>query len=372
MPLVLHEKPSHVPVIDSKLAHKRGWSWRLLRGEKSTRSSPSLRPSSSPGPILKKGRSALNVVAPWDDPFEPVPPLPTTSFPPNTQDLHFVPIISNGSLMSDDFPTNPKPPRRKSSNKLARTLGVLPDGSKSAPRKSEKILGAEASGSSRQDVTSLKKSLSLSTSFATIPAILEPPSLPQPRKSRSRVSLSTLNTDDVHRFGLTDDLSENWGDIQSGSPASIYSSYSPISPITFNPPTPITTKPPRRLPSADNVKLEDVTTPSSPRPYLDATLSRARSMSFGPLRPKMGRLAHLGSTVEPETRRPHTASSASSRVPFKAGWLESTPAVLEEEASKARSFVVDHPEYIDEYRNWSGQWNQDNVQDVIKLLRTLK
>ncbi|KAG6864906.1 hypothetical protein C0991_006435 [Blastosporella zonata] len=363
LPRVLREKAG--PVVEIKPDTKQRWNWRLLTKERPTRSSPSLRPSTSSALISNKGASAPSVAAsPWGSSFEPTPSL-STILPSDPQHLT---LPSRGSIVrldDDDLLPNPKPSPRNSTNKLARTLGALPpqsdydDINKPLPN-----LGS----SSRQDIAgSRRMSLSLTTTFTAVPALLRQASRTGPKQSRSKTTLSTLTTDDV--FGLADDLSDNWGEPRTGSRASIYSSYSPISPIVFNPPTPTTTKPPRRLPSADNMKLEDVTFASRPHP--GATLNRSRSLSFAPLRPKITRLAHLASAGAQAETRPQSVM-ASPSIPLKAGWLESTPAVLEEEASKARSFVVTHPEYVDEYRNWSGQWNQDNVQDVIKMLRNLK
>ncbi|KAG6856802.1 hypothetical protein H0H87_000499 [Tephrocybe sp. NHM501043] len=366
VPLEMHEKAAPLPVIELQPETKRRWNWRRFTVERPTRISSPRRPSTSPAPISKKAPSGPRIVAsPWSDTFEPTHPLSTiiTSDP---RDLQLAPIISHGSVVSadDDFLPNPKPSRGKSVNKLARTLGV------EAENVARNSLGPGQASSSRHELArSRRQSLSLTTTFNTVPAFLRQTPRTLPKRSQSRISLSTLNTDDIHRFSLGDDLSDNWGEFRTGSRSSLYSSYSPISPIVFNPPSPATTKPPQRLPSADNVKLEDVTFASNP--HLDATLSRSRSMSFALLRPKIGRLAHLASAhaLEAETR---PVSVTTPLLPVKAGWLESTPAESQKEESRARSFVVSHPEYVDEYRNWSGQWNQDNVQDVIKMLRTLK
>ncbi|KAF5377006.1 hypothetical protein D9615_007323 [Tricholomella constricta] len=390
LPTDVEEKK--VPVLANvpKPDVKRRWKWKRRNGEKSTRSASPL----ANCPILttpsgsKRAQSVHSASSPlWDESFEPTPPLSSIypSYP--AENLHLTPITSTDSANSDNLQyrekPNPKHSRRQSINKLARTLGVFPQDFNSPNDKgkspySEGPIGRVCSRTDDSFKQTPKSSRAnrMSLRLTTTLSLLRPPSRSQltPR-SRSRASLSTLNTDDVHRFGLADDLSDSWGEVRNDSRASIYSSsYSPISPITFKPPTPVAVVPSRRsstlnlnLPSTDRLKhLPDELTHSSP--HSKTTLSRSRSLTFAPRR-----IDRLVPQLAPSAAgsRPHTpfGDLDEPRLSARANWLESP---VEEEEAKARSFVVNHPEYVDEYKNWSGQWNQDDMQQVIKMLRSLK
>ncbi|KAG6890521.1 hypothetical protein C0995_007721 [Termitomyces sp. Mi166 len=340
LPTSLNEEVGSVTVLDSKPNSRRRWNWNLLKGNKSQRFFPILRRTP---PAASQSESATS---PLEATFVPTPPL-STIFSADTHD----PLMSDSSDLSDDMDFL-KPSRRKSINKLARTLGVAPHDFE--PSNDPHLAVSFGPDSTR----SRSMSLPLNTISTGIPPVLQPSTRPQ-LDSRSRISLSTSNIDDLHRLNLADNLSDNRGEIRSGSRTSI-SSHSPISPIIFNPPTPITTQPPPPLPSIGNMKLEEKSLTSSLHSHVHTTLKRSRSMTLAPLKSKLGRLVAGAHTVESTPDIPP--------LPVKANWLEST----REEVSKARNFVVAHPEYMDEYSNWSGQWNQDNMHDVIKMLRTLK
>ncbi|KAF8060709.1 hypothetical protein FPV67DRAFT_303414 [Lyophyllum atratum] len=393
LPLPAEEetKKSPVSIISPKPDGKRRWRWGRRKEEKSPLPIHStIPPTSDPEKLQSIGRTASPL---WKETFEPTPHL-SSIFPSlPADDLQLTPITSASSTFSDDLQYREKPSRkhtrRQSINKLARTLGVFPNDFNSHAETGKSPYNADSIGKSTQNSTKehprRRIKLSLTTKLNTLPAVLRPPSTPTP--SRSRISLlSTPNTDDVHRFGLADDLSESWGNSRA---ASVYSSSSPISPITFKPPTPVAVAAvPRRASllglnllsaSADKLKHPDeVTRPSSssslsPPSHLSATLSRSRSLSFAPPAPRIGRLARLASAHSAASSRPHTPTPVGEaqepHMPVKANWLEGP---VEAEVEKAKSFVDEHPEYADEYRTWSGQWNQDDMQHVIRMLRNLK
>lgn len=249
-------------------------------------------------------------------------------FPANVHDLQLVPapVISTGNdiLVDTDFPPNLA--RRKSLNKLSRMLGVPVD-------------DFEPRDTLRPDTRSRSMTLPHDTITTGVPSDV----LPSPR-----LSLPTLSTGDVHS-NLADGLSNNWAEIRPGSHASVYSSHSPISPIIFNPPTPVTTQLPRPLPSADNMKLDGGTLPSSSSPYFYTTLNRSRSIS------KFDHLVESSDIPQPILDNP--------RLPIKVTRPESTPG----DAYKARNFVVTHPECIEEFRSWSRQWNQDSMHTDVTI-----
>ncbi|KAG5641012.1 hypothetical protein DXG03_006380 [Asterophora parasitica] len=360
------------------------WPWKWRRGNSERRTRPASHFCSRSSALPTKVSPVHSVTSPassplWDETFAPSPPSSSaySSFP--VDDLHLTPSTSTDSATPANAQYSGKPvrqhSRRQSANKLARTLGALPPQDLDSLAEGKSLY--DNAGMST-DVDSLTeppispRSRRMSLKLTTTLSLLRPPSRTQraPR-SRSKISLSTLNTDDVHRFGLPDDLSDNWGDSRHDSRASIYSSYSPISPITFKPPTPVAVAPSRRfstlnLGSTAKVKPDEVTL-SSPHPQ--TTLNRSRSLSLAP--PRIGRLAQLANAHSAAESRPHTPTEDvdETRLPVRANWLESP---IQEEEAKARSFMDAHPEYADEYKSWSGQWNQDDMQHVIKMLRSLK
>ncbi|KAG5719287.1 hypothetical protein E4T56_gene13337 [Termitomyces sp. T112] len=303
VPTILDEKAGPLVKIDHRSNSTRRRIWNLLKGDKCLQSSH-LHVHSTSAPIRRSTPSPLEAT------FVPAPPL-WTIFPADTQDLQLVPIISHGSDISDDIDLlpNPKLSRRKSIYKLARTLGVSPYDFE--PRDSPYV----ASSSMPDTAGSWKTNppLNHDNTFAGLPSVLRPSSCTQPR-SRSRISLSIMDTDNL-RLNLADDLHDEWDEIRSESRASIYSSYSPISPIVFNPPTP-TTQPLRTLPLTTNTSMEESSLTSSSRS-------------------KIGRLV-------PSAQATETAPDP---------WF----IKISEDVSEARDFVVAHPEYMNEYKSWSGQ-----------------
>ncbi|GLB36867.1 hypothetical protein LshimejAT787_0311540 [Lyophyllum shimeji] len=386
LPEAVTEKKRPVSIISTQPEVKRRWRWRLRRDSKSSRSpSPfASRTTTLSAPDPEKPRTASSPL--WDATFEPTPPL-STIFPsmPN-EDLQLTPINSRDSAISEEFLYREKPSRqqsrRQSINKLARTLGVFANDFNN-PLDSGTGRSPYITDSTTQDVImevprTRRMKLSLTTKLNTLPSALRPPF-----RSRASLSISTPDADDVHSWG--------GGETHDGSRGSGYSSsYSPISPITFKPPTPVATVPSRRasalnlLPSStDKLKPDDGTPPSSSssppqqQQHLDAPLSpslnRSRSLSFAP--PRLGFLKPASSITRsrPQTPTPPPAAVVEEPreepLPVKAHWLESpTP----EEEAKAQKFVETHPEYADEYRTWTGQWNQDDMQQVIRMLRNLK
>ncbi|KAG6830278.1 hypothetical protein H0H92_001544 [Tricholoma furcatifolium] len=368
VPATLNEKTNDpVSVSEGKPVPEWRWSWKRFKRDKSRSASSLFRPTTSPAPSSK--------ATPWEYATEPFPPL-STVYSAEAQPSRLSRVMSNESVMSDDLDSVPTPrtSRRKSMFKLARTLGASPQDFESVVNSDGSFDGESVGTSRREYFRSRTQSLMVSTSFSS-PHLSHISRLPT-IQSRSKTSLSTNNTDDLHHLNLADDPSSNWGEVWSGSRTSFHSSSSPISPIVFSPPTPITAQPPRQplveIQNSD-VKLQEVTRTSlsmTSSPLQATTLNRSRSMTFTPFRSKKGRLAQLAG-ADGAGPRPHTGDNASSLLPVKAGWLQG-PSTLQEETSRTRSFVESHPEYADDCRNWSGQWNQDSVHDVIKRLRTLK
>lgn len=273
--------------------------------------------ATSPVPIQK----FLNTASPSKTTFVPTPPL-SEIFPANVHDLQLTPIIPDETDMLDDMdvPLDPKSSYQKSLNKLSRTLGVP-------------LHEFEPRETLRPDTRSRRMTLPCNTTSNGVPSDV----LPSYHKS-----LLTLNAGELHS-NLADDFYDDSAEIRPGSRTSVYSTHSPISPLIFGPPTPVTTRLP---PSTDDMELESH--PSSPRPHVYTTLNRSRSITFAPLRPNFDR------------------SVASIDSHDMVNWPEST----HEEVCKARNFVVSHPEYIEEFRTWSRQWNQGTLHpDFTNALR---
>ncbi|KAG5650222.1 hypothetical protein H0H81_000265 [Sphagnurus paluster] len=373
---------------DSKLDTKRRWRWRRRNTEFIPSASPiAVRTTGSLGIHSKKSQSVRLPSSPlWDPPTRPQPAT-LASFPQHAEGTQLGLVATAESINSAELQAREKPRRQhfhsQSTDKLTRTLGIPSNATNVADTQTQAF--DTDTSFKNEDTTketpklsrSRRMSLSLSTTLNSLPCLLRSPAQ---SPKQSRVSLSTLNTDDVHQFGLADDLSDSWGAIRDGSGTSLHSTHSPISPITFKPPTPVAAVPPGRpsapnLPAGDKVKPDAVTSSSQ---RTDAALGRSRSLSFVPAR--IGRLVQLASAnaaAQSSSAMPQEEASpsaqqdipdeAESGLPVKANWLTSPG----EEEAKARSFVVRHPEYADEYKSWSGQWNQD-PQHVIKMLRSLK
>ncbi|KAG6888781.1 hypothetical protein C0992_007511 [Termitomyces sp. T32_za158] len=318
LPTALDERVDPFNVV--KPNTKRCWFWDRV-GSKHPRSLPTFLCTSS-----VPSQKSLNTQSPSRIPFVPTPPL-SEIFPADLHDLQIAPGISDRSDMLDDmdFPQTPKSARRKSLNKLSRTLGVpLHD---FEPR------------TLRADPSSNRISLSHNTTSTGVPSDVLP---------SSHKSLPTLNTVD-HHFNLANDLSDDWTRIRPGSRASAYSPHSPISPIMFSPPTPVTTQLPHPLTSTENMKLEGGSLSSSSRPHVRTTLNRSQSMTFASLRSKFERLMASAGTTQSILGNPPS--------PIKVQRPDST----REEVGTARNFVAAHPEYIEEFTTWSRQWNQDSL-----------
>ncbi|KAG6835826.1 hypothetical protein H0H93_014299 [Arthromyces matolae] len=382
---------------------KRRWNWKVFSGSKSSRDSPPARPRTSINPTRETSS--------WDATFVPNPPL-STVYPITTEDLRIVPSLTyGGGVPSDEVDQRPSPKssRRKSVAKLSRTLGVPPDDfvpSYSAPPQStsfsvdaddqelvttdsretdESNVQPSPATSRRKSVAKLARTLGVNpgafvpsdltkssdyikseavrTRRKSLSLIISGPSSPRPpshvhHNSLSRISLSS---EDTHHLGLPKNNSDVWGDMRTGSRTSICSTHSAISPIVFSPPTPNSTRPHRPFPWTDN---EEEVMPSY-LANLEPTLDRSHSMPFDG---KARRLLGYDGSLEPHVRSMSATPSMSSSPSLLVNWLDSNP----EEASKAQSFVVTHPEYADEYKSWTGQWNQNDMQNVIKALRLLK
>ncbi|RDB27289.1 hypothetical protein Hypma_004372 [Hypsizygus marmoreus] len=369
----------------------------------------SFTPCNSPSPVSKTFSTFLqpesahiarrHSTLAWTEPLESTTPLSPLFSPIPSDDSHLTPATSIESLKASDRRRSRKPwthSRRGSVNKLARTLGVCPPDlnmsfdvgqTPHSPNHSERSFSTtEETYIPAKEPLSLSKaskrrSLSLTT-FASLPSLFRSRSPSHgdgkhiTKRSPSRISLSTVNTDDVHRFDLADDLSDTWGEVRDDS-----HSCSPISPITFHPPSPL----PRgggvasstlSHPPSDNMKREPETAGFSLSSSLrrPTALTRARSQSYISSSESQSAFSIDSRAHTPfqELQVPETETwplQAKARLPVKANWLDSSSLLSSEQNSKQRQEATGSGP---ESRDWIGEWNQDDMQQVIKMLRQLK
>lgn len=270
---------------------------------------------------------------------------------PEINDLCLTPTSTRSSSLSEsEQPTRHTSQRSRGSiNKVSRTLG-FPEIT-FATEFGEVPLSASYDSYNpfdsldlypvrKQPSVKLSRRLSLTLSNLTaIPTFFRPSSTTQPTSppSPSRTSLSTLDANDVHQFGLADDLSDSWGKI----PESLTNSSDlQISPITFHTPTHVL--PPS---SSGDMKLNIPGEVSPPFP----TLTSGRSQSHSSLRRVAGTAPRPHTPFDERTNPPAQAIRSG---PHLTPYMDSMPQV----ASKTAN----------------GEWNQDDLQDVIKKLRYLK
>ncbi|TFK38815.1 hypothetical protein BDQ12DRAFT_683409 [Crucibulum laeve] len=270
-----------------------------------------------------------------------------------------------------EFNPSPEAIRERSTNKLARTLGDLPpeaiyerllkerqENFDSLPR----IITSNLAANDRTLRISRRASLA---SFGSFSSFLLPSS--RRRDVSSQHSVSTL-TDDVHQFGLTDDLSESWGEMRDDSSRAGFRAESPTSPIVFSPPTPVANAPPAGIVNTPSAASFNSTAPSSedaenlslPSPSLN------RSHSYSHSSRKRGERTHIHSASVP--RRPDTPFDMYT-LPVKSNWMNPSPTVEQDE--ETTPVTMKAPELV-EGNGWRGEWNRTNMQDVIKTLRSLK
>jgi len=240
--------------------------------------------------------------------------------------------------------------RKKSMEKIARTLGNLPHedvhgiSPRELPGKREFIPNRPRpfidDEPTKKDPKKAFRRASLSLSGMS--SVFVRPAGPRPRNSvKSHHSLSTI-TDDLHQLNMVDDFSDS-------------SSASPGSPILFSPPSPSTARPPNAAMSNPNgveVAPESLST-STP------TLSRSNSYSHTPRRRSESLSRHSLSAPTSLSSHDHSTISASS------AWLFPPSDHHEEVTFSTGSNATKKPQ------SWTGEWNGD-IDDVIRALRSLR
>ncbi|KIM47295.1 hypothetical protein M413DRAFT_272277 [Hebeloma cylindrosporum] len=251
--------------------------------------------------------------------------------------------------LEDTLSPPPEERRKKSLNKLARTLGDLPP--PNAPRD---IFPDEQPGKqesiprhfieedpTKKDPPKVLRRASLALS--TVSSVFGRPSGRRRRGSiKSYHSLSTL-TDDLHQLNLADDFSDSSSACNS-----------PGSPILFSPPSPNAVHPPNpTTPNPFGVEVEqDFLSVSSP------SLSRSHSYSHGPRRRSDWLSNHS-----------HSASTSLSYI--DPSTISSSPAWIFPPSDAREEATFSIPSSPEEPQSWTGEWNSD-IDDVIRALRALR
>lgn len=348
------------------------WRW-----QKKDKRSISVQEASSP----PRSHSTI----PWSEPLGLVAQLPPIEHSLSIQDLRLTPMTTIGSTASDSRTYTPDlPPCGRSVNKLARTLGIFPADISALTKlppcdPSTPPYPLTPDSSSFHAIKEPPKpkiirrmSLSLST-IASLPSLFRSPSQsPRPQKpSPSRASLSTLNTDvgDIHHFDLADDLSENWGwgEMRDDSCAS---TDSPISPITFQPPTPIAGPANKASSPPWAAQLSGRTSPEvrrSSRRTSKISLARARSQTY--VSSQFAQRAEARSRAQ--TPMLLDTQDYVHGLPVRANWLDAASPAARDGGEDVTVSPAD-TDVDREPRTWSGQWNQGDMQQVIKRLRDLR
>ncbi|KAF9561490.1 hypothetical protein CPC08DRAFT_427901 [Agrocybe pediades] len=290
-----------------------------------------------------------------------------------------------------DFEQQRNAHRERSRNKLERTLGDLPRNNtfafphnppSSKPKEQLPKLLIDPNPPSTKDKGSKifrRSSLSVS-SLGSMFSRNSAKTGQVSESSHSQHTLSTL-TDDLHQFGLEDDLSDSWGEVNRNS---TYSSVAG-SPIVFSPPSPIPVK--RSASPHPPLSSPDTPTVSVPRPLpvppvllpkqLEVVAPKTQEgedQFFVAPSPTLGR-SFSYSRHRRSIRVPtHTASASlhtdirldSNGVALRSNWI--VPPSADDPKDVAFS-VREVPDIASQA--WSGEWNT-NLPEVIKSLRTLR
>lgn len=266
---------------------------------------------------------------------------PLDTWTPSSEDLDL-------DLYLEDTPCPSSQERRKKSmEKIARTLGNLPHDDfhgipPREPGKREFVPNRRLIDDEPTKKDPKKAFRRASLSFSGMSSVFARPAGPRPRDSmKSHHSLSTL-TDDLHQLNMVDDFSDS-------------SSAAPGSPILFSPPSPSTIRPPNAAtsnPHGVEVEQEFLSLPSP-------GLSRSHSYSHTP-RPRSESLSsHSHSASVSLSSSDHSTISASS------AWIFPPSDHHEEVTFSTGSDPTEEPQ------GWTGEWNC-HIDDVIKALRTLR
>ncbi|KAF8880892.1 hypothetical protein CPB84DRAFT_258642 [Gymnopilus junonius] len=266
------------------------------------------------------------------------------------------------SDINDDEVLDPKnvDHRQKSLNKLTRTLGDMPpdvfdalNGGRPLQGDYPSKLPLDSPVAKRDKSAKVTRRSSLSV--ASLSSLFTRPSSRRRDSVASEHSMSTI-TDDLPRFRMEDDFSEQWGS-RSDSRAESGFSRSPDSPIMFAPPSPA------YGPALKSPESPELQTPVEPEqeddtPYVPSpTLSR--SLSYTPLSRRSAIASHN-----------HSASASlltarSDSPALNSNWMIPPSTDDEEVVFTLTHHVPEKPPV------WTGEWNGD-LQHVIKSLRTLR
>ena len=290
--------------------------------------------------------------------YDPTPPF---SSPLTTDDLPPTPVSLTGSMSSLHSLKKPSTCRSGNLEKLARTLGVTlaelgcPSALPVSPNFSSNGFETDHDNLPRSPG---RKSLSL-PSFVSIPSFFRSSSHNRhkstPHLKVSRPPLPSQSIEDLHKFTFSNNLSNPHTTTGVGTD-------SPISPITFG----LSQVPLSTRPQSDEMKRKR----GVPKDQSRGVVSSAAS----PLtRVKSQRRTHSrsGSISSRESKpRLDVLSDEHVQLPEKANWLRAaSPIAYPEQDPDEHGYLIRDS---DPTKTWSGQWNQNDMQYVIRSLRTLK
>lgn len=308
---------------------------------------------------------ALNTI-PRAESSESSSPSLTPFKSPSYEELNLAPIMSIESTTSDESETR----TRRSISKVCRVLGGCPSNFPPCPEPYEEAALPPSPSFSDTSFSqnppgklSRRMSLTLST-LASLPARMRSP-------SHSRQPSSSLN----HLGVSSDNISETSGEMLDDIYASTLSL---ISPILFNPPSPISPggsavpAVPQKNPSSstvpppdnnNNMKPSLFSSPSATVVPLQPTLMmRPRSLSHAAQSPRSRPSSRL--FLQPPI--PPAAADYGTELPVRANWMDVQPDNLNGTSDGNTDDRNTKP------ADWSGQWNQDDMQEVIRKLRNLR
>ena len=259
-------------------------------------------------------------------------------------------------------------PRKRSFNKLARTLGEDVSATRSpsvpvrTPHPAEQHISRLLRDGTVPNIMttapggSTKTSRRASVSLTSLSSLFVRPVRHRPSSAMSHHTMSTLTTDDLHQLNIQDDISESWGPGVDDEGESRPSG----SPIFFAPPSPLPAK--RRSHSSPRLRVDsddDEDEGDDERSFISvddrSVLSNADSVSTQRRRFQGSIVTGRGALHSTDFTPPATPN-----------WLI-PPAYDREEVI----FSLTAPEE-GEPLPWTGEWNRDDMQDVINCLRNLR
>ncbi|KAH9487429.1 hypothetical protein JR316_0001504 [Psilocybe cubensis] len=253
---------------------------------------------------------------------------------------------------SDSRPVTPVDHRQRNISKLARTLGddlpssvIFKNSTSRRPSDPSPVRKDRNSTAFRRASVSMS---SLGSMFIRSGA-----------RTRDSVSASTI-TDDLHQFGLADDLSESWRNMNDSS-TSI--PQPPASPIVFSPPSPTAVPNPKSTPELSSNGHSDDESEAEQSIELDAlsyassTLSRSNSYSAA---------SSERPSIASHSRSTSTSILSERRLANRSIWL----IPVNDDDDDLHVGHIHRLDVAEKPQNWSGEWNND-LHQVIKSLRLL-